>query len=114
MPYLKIQTNIKSKDKEKLMEKASARIAKILNKEQSYVMIHFEESSDMFFAQSPEPCLYLELKSLSLDETKTEEYSKSLCSFFSDELNISPNRIYIEFAHGERHMWGWNKKTFAQ
>jgi hypothetical protein len=35
-----------------------------------------------------------------------------LCGFITQELGIAAERIYIEFSGPERHMWGWNNKTF--
>lgn len=113
MPYLKIQTNCKVVDKQDLLAKSSSALGRILNKSEDKIMVKLEESADMYFAQSTNPCLFIELKSLSMDESKTSEISKGLCTFFHQELNVSTERIYIEFSHGARHMWGWNNKTFG-
>ena len=43
MPYLKIQTNIQVVNADKLMKKASARLAEILEKNEDYVMVCLEE-----------------------------------------------------------------------
>lgn len=65
----------------------------------------------MLFAGSNEPTAYLELKSIGLPEPRTAELSKTLCHLMT-ELNISQNRVYIEFTDAPRAMWGWDGKTF--
>ena len=48
-----------------------------------------------------------------LDATLTDSLSNRLSSMISESLNIEKDRIYIEFQESERHLWGWNGKTFA-
>ena len=114
MPYLSIQTN-QSLDESKtqqLVKKASHTVAEILGKPESYVMIAVQTDIPMSFAGSVDPAAYVQLKSLGLPETATADFSQAICSLLSAELNINADRIYIEFSGPERHMWGWNNKTF--
>jgi phenylpyruvate tautomerase len=39
--------------------------------------------------------------------------SADFCQQIESELGVSANRIYIEFADAQRHLWGWNKSTFG-
>jgi len=114
MPYLKINTNLRveSNIQNQLCLQASALIARILAKPESYVMIEINNDLCMSFAGNQKPLAYLELKSLGLPEDKTSLLSESLCQFINNELGIPEDRIYIEFASGQRHLWGWNNKTF--
>lgn len=114
MPYLKIQTNQKLSEstQKALLEKASSTVSEQLGKPESYVMIAIDPPRPMFFAGSEEPTAYLEMKSIGLPDNKTSGISAALCQLVSDELHIEQNRIYIEFANAERHMWGWNGATF--
>ncbi|RLD31936.1 MAG: hypothetical protein DRI73_07875 [Bacteroidetes bacterium] len=32
----------------------------------------------------------------------------------AETLNIPKERVYIEFSSAERHMFGWNGKTFEK
>jgi phenylpyruvate tautomerase PptA (4-oxalocrotonate tautomerase family) len=114
MPYLKIQTNCTVKNSDKLLEKTSAYVAKMLSKPEKFVMIQIEENQQMIFGASKEPLLYCELKSIGLPEDKTREISGELSAFLASETTISENRIYIEFSNAERHMWGWNGSTFQK
>lgn len=115
MPYLKIQTNIAlpAEAKKPLLSVLSKTTSELLGKSENYVMVALESGVAMMFAGNDEPVAYLEFKSLALPEDKTAEISAGLCSLIEQELDISSDRIYIEFAGPERHMWGWNKRTFG-
>lgn len=114
MPYLSIQTNqILNEDKtQTLIKKTSLAVAELLGKPESYVMVALQASTPMVFAGSDDPAAYVRLKSLGLSERSTADFSKSICSLMCAELNIKPERIYVEFSAPERHMWGWNNTTF--
>ncbi|MFP4268671.1 MAG: phenylpyruvate tautomerase MIF-related protein [Spirochaetaceae bacterium] len=38
--------------------------------------------------------------------------SAALCEFCEQELGVSEDRVYIEFASAEGSMWGWKGGTF--
>lgn len=114
MPYLKIQTNLEP-DRghcDALLKAASAAIAEALGKPERYVMVALESGTPMAFAGSADPSAYLELKSIGLPESRTGELSATLCGLINRELDIPADRIYIEFADAQRHLWGWNAGTF--
>lgn len=115
MPYLLIQTNctVDQAGREKLLATASKMVAEQLGKPESYVMVTIDSDRTMCFAGSTDPLAYLELKSLGLPENTTPDLSRALCELLGAELDISPDRIYIEFASPERHMFGWNSATFG-
>ena len=115
MPLLNIQTNISidSAHRNTLLTKLSAITSKMLNKPETYIMVIIQAESSMIFAESMEPLAYIELKSLGMPEQKTTEFSATICQTLQSELGIDPGRIYIEFSAAERHMWGWNNKTFG-
>ena len=114
MPYLKINTNQTLDDaaSSQLLKSASSTVAAILGKPESYVMIEFNPGLAMSFAGDNAPLAFLELKSLGLPESNTTQLSAELCDFISQQLDISSDRIYIEFSNGERHLWGWKNATF--
>lgn len=95
-----------------LLERASKHVSNILGKPESYVMINLTADQTLFFAGSNKPTAYLELKSLGLPEAKTAEFSRALCEFINQETDISTDRIYIEFSSPDRHMWGFDGRTF--
>ena len=113
MPYLKIQTNqtVTQEQAQDLINKASNLVASELGKPENYVMVALALPVPMLFAGTDAPTAYLELKSIGLPESRTPELSKALCNLMAD-LNISPDRVYIEFADAPRAMWGWDGRTF--
>ena len=72
------------------------------------------EGEDVCLVQegSDAPLAYLELKSIGLPADRTAELSAALCGLISTELSVASDRIYIEFADAQRHLWGWDSATF--
>ncbi len=114
MPLLKIHTNqsLDNAAQAALMQKASARVAELLGKPERYVMIALETGQPMLFAGSDAPLAYLELKSIGLPDDATTALSAALCQLIGEQLGIAQDRIYIEFSNAERHLWGWDGRTF--
>lgn len=114
MPLLQVTTNqTLDQDQQQLfLARCSQAVADILGKSESYVMVTLKAGAPMLFAGDDGPCVYLELKSIGLPEIHTGEISASLCKLMESELGIGGDRVYIEFADAERHMWGWNGGTF--
>lgn len=114
MPYLKLQTNVTTEAaaRTQLMHALSKSVAEQLGKPERYVMVAIETGAPMIFAGDDGPLAYMELKSIGLPERSTPMLSDSLSGLVERELGIPGDRIYIEFANEQRHLWGWNKKTF--
>lgn len=114
MPLLKITTNQESDPalRPELLKRASEQVAAMLGKPERYVMVVLENNPDMLFAGDTAPLAYLELKSIGLPSDRTAEFSHALCELLGQQLDIPPDRVYIEFADAERHLWGWNAGTF--
>ncbi|MEJ2213962.1 MAG: phenylpyruvate tautomerase MIF-related protein [Gammaproteobacteria bacterium] len=114
MPLLKVTTNTEADSftATEVTGQLSRAVAELLGKPESYVMTIVEQNDNMSFAGTNEPLAFLELKSLGLPEDKTTEFSENLCLLIQDLFQIPPNRIYIEFSSPDRHLWGWDKRTF--
>lgn len=112
MPILKIQTNTEIDNREAFMQDATDFISGILQKSRIYIMI-IVEPAEMLFAGESSPTAYIELKSIGLPEERTTEISEKICDFIGNRLNVQQDRIYIEFANAERHLLGWNGRTFG-
>lgn len=112
MPLLRISTNVRVDDHHTTLAQASATVAQLLGKPERYVMVELQDQTRMMFDGSSEPLAFLELKSINLPEDKTTELSAVLCELIHTQLGISTERIYIEFANAQRHLWGWNQATF--
>ena len=111
MPLLNISTNKHIKNEQTLLKKSSSFISSLTKKPENFVMIKFEDSLQMFFAGTDKPCCFVDIKSIgSLDPSTM---SKPICEFFSKELEISTQRIYIYFQDVDSHQWAWNNKPFS-
>ena len=112
MPVLSITTNSDFQDPAEILARISAAVAGMLGKPESYVMLLLQRQPYMLFAGSDAPLAYAELKSITLPVERTAELSARLCELISTELGIPPERIYIEFSDLQRHLFGWNARTF--
>lgn len=114
MPYLKLLSNEELLHADQLIGKVSKLVAEVLGKPEKYVMVSLHEKQQMYFSGNDKPMFFCELKSIGLPANRTKEISEKLTEFLSDETGVARNRIYIEFADAERHMWGWNGSTFEK
>jgi len=112
MPLLEISTNTQIDNSQAIAEQASKLTADILGKPESYVMVKIQPEQTLIFAGNNEPAAHVKLKSLGLPENNTAGFSEMICSFINSELGVDSARIYIEFASPQRHMWGWDGRTF--
>ncbi|GAB6068334.1 phenylpyruvate tautomerase MIF-related protein [Methylothermus subterraneus] len=112
MPYLRIETNIELQPEQRreLLALASTEFAKALGKPESYMMAQLVAGADLIFAGTNEPAAYVELKSIGLKDPK--ELAKFACEWLRSQLNIPPQRVYIEFIDIDPQRWGWNGGTF--
>jgi phenylpyruvate tautomerase PptA (4-oxalocrotonate tautomerase family) len=114
MPFISITTNkaIESHAIDDLLKRTSHAVAEMLGKPERYVMVRLEHNPQMLFNGSDAPLAYLELKSIGLPEDRSADYSQVLCELIGQQLQIPPDRVYIEFSDAPRHLWGWNGATF--
>ena len=111
MPLLNISTNKKIKNEEVLLAKSSDFISNLLNKPEDFVMVKLDHNLPMYFAGTDQICAFIEIKSIgSLEPTKM---SKPITEFFSAELNIPIDRMYILFHDVDSRQWAWNSRTFG-
>jgi phenylpyruvate tautomerase len=101
-----------------LLNKVSKSVSQILstalNKSEDYIMTVFQETKYQSFANNhSDPSVYMEIKNVGeLIPEVTSDLASKLTNLIESTLNISPSRVYIEFQQSERHLWGWNGKTF--
>ncbi|MEY6430802.1 phenylpyruvate tautomerase MIF-related protein [Thioalkalicoccus limnaeus] len=114
MPTLRLLTNatVAPETRPELLASASKRVAELLGKPESYVLVILEAGADLLFGGNDEPAAYVELKSIGLPESRTAEFARALCGWLGDALKIDPQRVYIEFSSPPRHLFGWNNATF--
>jgi hypothetical protein len=67
-----------------------------------------------FGADASRPACYAELKNVgTLSPGRCEQLSAILCRELSGGLDVSADRIYVEFTNADGALWGWNGTTFA-
>ena len=111
MPLINISTNKEIKNEQMLLAKSSDFISALLNKPENFVMVKLSHSIPMYFNGTDDICSFIEIKSIgSIEPSKM---SKPICEFFSNELEISIERIYIFFQNVDSSMWAWNGRTFG-
>jgi phenylpyruvate tautomerase PptA (4-oxalocrotonate tautomerase family) len=117
MPLLNIYTSALTPAPDatdKLLKTISSSLSKLLGKPEQYVMTCLMPPARMTFAGNFEPSCYAELKNIgALSADTTAKLSAELCQTLSQALGVPQNRIYIEFANIEPHLWGFDGETFA-
>ncbi|GAB4343787.1 MAG: phenylpyruvate tautomerase MIF-related protein [Cyanophyceae cyanobacterium] len=118
MPLINLQTSAPSPDRaaiDGLLLDLSAKLARHLGKPESYVMTAFRADVPMTFGGTADaPVCYVEIKSIGkMTPAQTAAMSAEFCALIEAAIAVPKQRIYIEFADAERHLWGWNGGTFA-
>ena len=111
MPLLNISTNNKINNEKMLLSKSSDFIASLINKPEKFVMIKLTDSLPMYFSGNDQSCCFIEIKSIG--SLNPKKISAPICEFFSEELKIPKERVYIFFQDVDSNMWAWNSKTFG-
>ena len=111
MPLLNISTNAKIRNEQILLAKSSNFISSLTGKPEDFVMVKLTHSLSMYFAGTDEICAFIEIKSIG--SLVPSEMSKPICEFFSTELEIPSERIYIFFQDVKSNQWAWNNRTFG-
>ena len=111
MPLLNISTNTKIKKEQILLSKSSDLISSLTGKPKNFVMVKLTHSLSMYFAGTDELCAFIEIKSIGY--LIPSKMSKPISEFFSAELKIPRERIYIFFHDVDSKNWAWNGRTFG-
>ncbi|KAK9761854.1 hypothetical protein K7432_012922 [Basidiobolus ranarum] len=114
MPILEVKTNVQARDKEAFLKKASALIAKLTKKPESYVQIVLQTDVSISFGGSTEPAAFLRLTSigaLGLQENKAITSEISL--LMEESFGVNSARMYTSFLDVERQDVGHAGDTFA-
>ena len=115
MPYLKLKTNVKvaAAQKPTLLKQFSQLMAHQTGKPERYVLVELASEQAMLFAGTDQPLAYLECKSIGLSVAQVDVLAAALCQLLHTQLQIEPERVYIEFSDCPAAYWGWNGSTFG-
>ncbi len=115
MPFLKLTTNIAitKEQSPKLLSRFSHLLAEETGKPERYVMVQLEDSKDMLFGGNGEPLAFVECKNIGLSSQQAKSLSAAISQLLAKELQLSADRVYIEFNNCPGNLWGWNGSTFG-
>jgi phenylpyruvate tautomerase len=115
MPFFKIETNQKLDEStvSNLLQKSSHIISGMVGKPEQYVMVSIDHSKGIMFGGKTEPAAMVKLKSIGLPTDKCNDFASRICQFLKDEIDVPPDRVFIDFVDLQRNMFGWNRKTFG-
>lgn len=115
MPYLKLTTNktVPFDETNPLMSRLSKLMAEHTGKPERYVLVEVDGGKPMLFAGTSEPLAYLECKSIGLSSKQAKSISAAVSRLLTESMQISGDRIYIEFSDCPGEFWGWNGSTFG-
>jgi phenylpyruvate tautomerase len=117
MPLLNVYTSaepLPAERAEALLKDLSAALARALGKPEAYVMTNLVPATRMTFGGTFAPACYAELKNIGrFSPDDTTRLSSLLASKLSESFGVAKDRIYIEFADAEAHLWGHDGGTFA-
>jgi len=114
MPMISVKTNTAIPvDKEVILKtKLGEAIALIPGKNESRLMISFEDNVRMYFSGKNDTSMaYVEVDCLG--QSTREAYTKvtaAICDMMKAELGIAPGSVYVRY--DEAVHWGWNGKNF--
>ena len=112
MPLINMRTSLPQlADSEALLQALSAELASQTGKPERYVMALLETAVPMTFAGSPEPCAYVEIKSIGA--LKPTAMTAAFCRLIEAHTGIAADRIYVAFEDVKASQWGWNGSTFG-
>lgn len=114
MPLIKLETSadFSPEQKSKLLTDLSKTVADVTGKPEAYVMATIQHS-DICMSGTTEPAAFADIKGIGgLDPATNKKLSKAVCSLLSKSLEISSDRVYINFTEVAASSWGWNGGTF--
>ncbi|KAI1731636.1 macrophage migration inhibitory factor (MIF) domain-containing protein [Ditylenchus destructor] len=113
MPLLSIQTNAGDNAVPAgFIEKASALVAKLVGKPESYVTVFVKTDLMASFGGTQDPCAFVELQSIG-GFANVNAIAGPLTKFITEELNIASNRFYIRFVDLDATKFSFKGSTFA-
>ncbi len=110
MPFIDTKLNIKlTEDKESILKaRLGEAIATFPGKSEYWLMLNFSDESRMWFRgynSIPMAMVTVQLFGTASGEA-CEQMTKTVSKIFKEELNISPEHVYVKYEFVD--IWGWN------
>ena len=114
MPFINVKLNshLPEQKESVLKAKLGEAISTFPGKSEYWLMIHFEDDCKLWFrGYNNFPIVMVEIKlfGAATDEV-CAEMTRTVTRIFSEELGLSPDRIYVKYEFCDR--WGWNGENF--
>ena len=114
MPFIDTKLNIRlTKEKEEILKtKLGEAISAFPGKSEYWLMMRFEDNCRMWFRGYEKfPVAMVEVKLFGTpDREACEQMTRVICKLFREELDIAPERVYIQYDFTDH--WGWNNENF--
>lgn len=113
MPFINVKTTevIDDRKKETLSQGLCQIAQTCLGKGENWVMTGFESEAQLSFRGRADKIAYVEVKCFGTPAADgADAMSGQVCNLLSEELGISPDRIYVSY--WGTNMWGWNGANF--
>ncbi len=113
MPYINVKTNTPiAADKAAAIKSALGQaITAIPGKSEQWLMVGMEAEQMLWFQGSDAPAAMVEVSVFgSAGASACDALTGRICSILSENLTISPSRIYVKYAETDK--WGWNGGNF--
>ena len=99
------------KEKEIAIKTKLGKAIELINKSESWLMIDFQENCHLWFKGEETPSAMIEVDLFGkATESGYDALTKAITDIVSDELGISPQRIYVKY--NEINHWGYSGFNF--
>jgi len=115
MPLLKLETTVAlSEAKQNLLLPALSKlVAEGIGKPEQYVMVTLQQLP-MQMSGKPGDAAFVDIRSIGgLSSDVNRRLAQSVCELLKEQLGVSPDRVYLNFADVKAGNWGWNGATFG-
>ncbi len=113
MPYIQVRSNKKiEKEQEVHIKTKIGEAVTIIGKSESWLMLEIVDQCRLYFkGDNNKNIAYVDVKMYGSSSSECyNEMTKTICTILNDELEISPDNVYVSY--GEYSNWGWNGNNF--
>ena len=114
MPYIRttVSKELTEQNKESLKAKLGQAIALIPGKSESWLMLSFEDNTNMYFkGDGSQDYAFLQVSIFgSASDAAYDRLTAALCEIVNEELGIDFANIYVKYEEVDH--WGWNGSNF--
>lgn len=112
MPVLKIETNqgLSREQTTTLMEKSTDMLCDVLAKPKTFMMVYVDSDCNLMFNGNMEPFAFVQLRQFAFEEEEAAGIIAAVTTFIEEELQVKPNRQYIQLTEMKNTLFGWDGK----